>query len=944
MLYKSVALGLAATALISQAVAVDPLLREYTAILEFQIRPSELNQNHLNLLEEFFREAYQKTEDAAARVGGQECSRVVNFVNIDPNSLSQGIGSNTALQSLTLRASVRTTWNQACSEKDRGLFSDIKTTVYPYFPLRPWYGPSPEFFTFQFNRLIQNNSQQLSPAVESVEGVSEVSVGSCTGNEKVLETDTVVGLVADPAAATPGELATLTEDYIFAYNNLNRARPGNVCDLFQRRIVSAEIDLDQTLSRRRELVFNVQRPAQTTGISFFNVTAFRFTSYFFRIRFECKGCPDGTALYDDDAARRRLEDTSPGCDCPANADKFRAPTVTEFTQAFDTAIGVSREQGELSFVKGATETIEVESVQCDADMVRLISDVAVNFNGNPDFVNDLDEIALETSFVKSYNGAAGQKCDVFFRSVQDAKIQDVVERKRELRRQLVRRPNITFNFSFLFRIIFTCRGCPSGTPLFGNDGGRRVLEYPVGALELHQIARFAQQQDTCFCDVTSQVDDAPTVEEFVTTYDQTVEALQIPSIAKVEDVESESESQPLPPEWSQIGQELSGEAVNDNFGGAVAFSADGNVMAVGAQRNDDRADRSGQVRVFELVGGFWRQRGGDLDGKTVIEEFGKSVDLSSDGRVLAVGAWLADVQGRVDSGLVRIFDWTGSSWNQRGSDINGEASPDEFGITVALSSSGDTVAIGGHLNSVQGGFPKAGHVRVFDWQGNQWRQRGDDIDGAKIGDESGTSVDISADGNIVAIGAPANDGTGPNAGQVRVYQWTNNAWAQRGLDINGEAGGDFFGIAVAMNKEGSVVAVGAPTNDGNGVDSGSVRVFEWTGSSWTKRGSDLDGAAAGDRAGAAVSISDDGSIVAFGAYQNDAQGTSSGQVRVFRWTNNNSWNQLGGDIDGKLSQEQSGFSLALSGDGKQVAIGSPFNNAPEFEMDPGRVRVYEYLE
>jgi len=51
-----------------------------------------------------------------------------------------------------------------------------------------------------------------------------------------------------------------------------------------------------------------------------------------------------------------------------------------------------------------------------------------------------------------------------------------------------------------------------------------------------------------------------------------------------------------------------------------------------------------------------------------------------------------------------------------------------------------------------------------------WQQLGADIDGEAAGDFSGNSVSLSADGSIVAIGAYANRGNGSYAGHVRIYQ------------------------------------------------------------------------------------------------------------------------------------------------------------------------------
>ncbi|MDC0087068.1 FG-GAP repeat protein [Polaribacter sp.] len=66
-------------------------------------------------------------------------------------------------------------------------------------------------------------------------------------------------------------------------------------------------------------------------------------------------------------------------------------------------------------------------------------------------------------------------------------------------------------------------------------------------------------------------------------------------------------------------------------------------------------------------------------------------------------------------------------------------------------------------------------------------QIGGDIDGEAASDYSGTSVSLSSDGTIVAIGAYGNYGNGPYSGHVRVYQNISGTWTQLGGDIEGEA-------------------------------------------------------------------------------------------------------------------------------------------------------------
>ena len=115
------------------------------------------------------------------------------------------------------------------------------------------------------------------------------------------------------------------------------------------------------------------------------------------------------------------------------------------------------------------------------------------------------------------------------------------------------------------------------------------------------------------------------------------------------------------------------------------------------------------------------------------------------------------------------------------------------------------------------------------------------------------------------------------------------------------------------------MAIGADGNDGNGTDSGHVRIYRWSDDRWNQLGTEIEGEAAEDWSGS-VSLSDDGKTVAIGAHGNDGNGTNSGHVRIYRWSDG-SWNQLGSDIDGEAAGDLSGFSASLSADGRTVEIG-----------------------
>ena len=388
--------------------------------------------------------------------------------------------------------------------------------------------------------------------------------------------------------------------------------------------------------------------------------------------------------------------------------------------------------------------------------------------------------------------------------------------------------------------------------------------------------------------------------------------------------------------WSQVGGDIDGEAAGDNFGRGsrpVALSSDGTRLAVGAINNDGGGSNSGHVRVFDLVGSTWTQVGADIDGEAAGNQFGYSVALSSDGTRLAVGGWLNNSGG----GHVRVFDWSGSAWTQVGVDIESEQGADHFGHSVAISSDGTRLAVGAPANDGAAGAD-SGHVRVFDLVGSTWTQVGADIDGEAAGDRFGHSVDLSSDGTRLAVGTYNNGGAGYQAGHVRVFDLVGSTWTQVGSDIDGEAAGDHFGSSVALSSDGTRLAVGAPYNDGGGSNSGHVRVFDLIENTWTKVGPDIDGEAAGDSFGTSVALSSDGTRLAVGARLNDGNGSNAGHVRVFEWSGS-AWVQDGADLDGEAAGDQFGWSVALSSDGTRLAAGAVNNDGTG--SNAGHVRVFD---
>jgi Flp pilus assembly pilin Flp len=390
--------------------------------------------------------------------------------------------------------------------------------------------------------------------------------------------------------------------------------------------------------------------------------------------------------------------------------------------------------------------------------------------------------------------------------------------------------------------------------------------------------------------------------------------------------------------WKQVGADIDGEAAGDASGFSVSLSSDGSILTIGSPRNDGNGTDSGSVRVYKNVAGNWTKIGTDIDGETGGDNNGGSVSLSSDGNTVAIGASGNDGNG-VDAGSVRVYQNVSGTWTKIGADIDGESDGDSSGKSISLSSDGTILTVGSPLNKGNGA-DAAGSVQVYQNVSGTWTKMGADIDGKVAGDNLGTSVFISGDGTTLTIGAPYNDGNGPDAGAVSVYQNVSGTWTKMRNDIKGSSSNGMIGINASISHDGTILAVGDWINEANasGYHTGSVRVYKNLSGIWTQIGDDIDGESIGDYFGYSVSLSGNGAILAVGAYANDASGDQAGSVRVYQ-NLSGVWTQIGADIDGEAAGDNSGAHVSLSGDGTVVAIAAPYNDAKGDAT--GSVRVYK---
>ena len=389
-------------------------------------------------------------------------------------------------------------------------------------------------------------------------------------------------------------------------------------------------------------------------------------------------------------------------------------------------------------------------------------------------------------------------------------------------------------------------------------------------------------------------------------------------------------------EWNQQAYlKASNIGQNDQFGYSVSLSADGNTLAVSADKeasnatgvNGNEADNSlnsaGAVYIFTEVSGNWTQEAYvKASNPDDLDQFGYVVSLSGDGNTLAVASSLEDsnatgINGNEAdnsanaSGAVYVFTKSGTNWSQqayiKASNTN---AGDRFGYKISLSSDGNTLAVGAQRessnatgingNEADNSAVAAGAAYVYTRTGSTWTQQAYiKASNTDTNDLFGTSLSLSGDGNTLAVSSlsEASNATGVNgdesnnsavqAGAAYVYKRTGVTWTQDAyIKASNTESGDFFGRAVSLSTDGTMLAVGAYREASNATGmngdesnnsaniSGAVYVLRETSSGWEQQAYvKASNTGTGDYFSYQVSLSSDGGYLAVSANQEDSNAT-----------------------------------------------------------------------
>jgi hypothetical protein len=358
--------------------------------------------------------------------------------------------------------------------------------------------------------------------------------------------------------------------------------------------------------------------------------------------------------------------------------------------------------------------------------------------------------------------------------------------------------------------------------------------------------------------------------------------------------------------------------VEDYFGYSVAVSSDGNTAASGSYLDDDMGEDSGSVYLYRRDGSSWPvEKITASDGET-LDQFGCDVSLSSDGNVLAVGSLQDSDLGKY-SGAVYIYRWNGTSWAEEKVVPSDGAALDYFGNKVSLSSDGNTLAAGSYQDDDMAS--NSGSAYIFRWDGTSWNEWKVTASDGVENEYFGETVSISPDGNTLAVGLLRDDDLGTDSGSVYIYRWDGTSWIEQKVTASDGAEGDNFGSSVALSHDGNILAVGAYLDEGIGTNSGSVYVYRWDGSDWDEERIITSDGANGDRFGCSISISPEGNTLGAGAVFDNIDSTSfAGSAYIYKW-NGTAWIEkklIHQDID---EWDYFGSDISISQGGNTVVVG-----------------------
>jgi hypothetical protein len=260
------------------------------------------------------------------------------------------------------------------------------------------------------------------------------------------------------------------------------------------------------------------------------------------------------------------------------------------------------------------------------------------------------------------------------------------------------------------------------------------------------------------------------------------------------------------------------------------LSRDGNWLVVVGDEFVDDTTIVLKAKIYEFDSGSFSQFGSDFDIETS-EIFGTfQVDIIDDGSVIAI-TQVGDMSevGQIGSFRTISRDDENQRYTSLGSVVVSDTTDDDFGqaVELAITEDGKLIAALGIPE------PQEVALYLYDETVGDWVLYGDGIieagDEYVVGSAFGYDLAFDETGKRLLVGARCFNGSGGDDcdGAVQAFDVNEGQPTLLGNILAGPSGGNsFFGESVAMSADGNIIAVGAPEDCVDDVCAGSVWVFE----------------------------------------------------------------------------------------------------------------------
>ncbi len=355
-------------------------------------------------------------------------------------------------------------------------------------------------------------------------------------------------------------------------------------------------------------------------------------------------------------------------------------------------------------------------------------------------------------------------------------------------------------------------------------------------------------------------------------------------------------------DWVQIG---------DDFDATKAYiSGNGNTVAVGGFSGNT-------IKVYDILDGQYVEKG-----QGVVNQ-GSIIDINENGSRILTFEGGPIFQNPF---ILRVFEFSNDEWVQLGGDISDNNPNSTFGFNSIFDNSGNRIFINTFLASPIGD-PTIAEIYVYEWSGSTWQQLGNTIQ--KEASNYGRGADFSGDGNSFIVGT-FGDGT-PAISYADVYEWDNGSWVQKGNTItNNEQ--DRLGWEVAINDDGSIVAVTIIGDESAGPFTGRVETYQWQNNDWEVFGGAVFGSFQQEQFGFSLEFDEDGDTFIAGSIEQVNLDRQS-SVKVYE-INGSNWQQKGQTISSDFEGANFGFTVSINNAGDRWASGNHYylsgNTGPNF--------------